>query len=212
MITTLESWLQQATRHLAKDSAGQVRKEIQEHFESACAAAVDRGSTIAEAETFALNALGHARTANRQYKRVLLTSAEAKLLRDGNWEAAAICSRPWMKWLATAAPVVGVMAAMVFFLNGRVAVSRDVLIASLGMSPLLAALLLPINTISRGRVFRFFKWIAIIGALLLLFGPAAFKWSWLLISCLWPLVWTEWRRTSIRRKLPILTWPKHLYL
>jgi hypothetical protein len=131
------------------------------------------------------------------------------MVREGNWEAQVVCSSPWLKWMLLALPVA---AATAVFFSGQVAAARDVLIAGLGMSPLFAALFLPIYTPSRGRVFRRVKWIAMTGALLLLFGPEALKWSWLLISCLWPLAWTEWTRASIRRKLPIAAWPKHLYI
>jgi hypothetical protein len=218
-MTTLDSWLGQATRRLAKDSAAQVRREIQEHYESARDAAIIGGATTDEAERLAVNALGDAKTANRQYRHVLLTCAEARMLREGNWEARAVCSRPWLKWLVLAVPVAAVAMAAVLFVIGQAAVAGAVLIAVIAnliiviaMSPPLAALLLPIYTPSRGRIFRCVRWAAVTGALVLLFGPEALKWSWLLISCLWPLAWTEWMRASIRRKLPVAAWPKHLYL
>ena len=50
------------------------------------------------------------------------------------------------------------------------------------------------------------------GAFALVFPPFALKWSWLIASCLWPVVWIEWTRISIRRKLPVSQWPKQLYL
>ena len=75
-----------------------------------------------------------------------------------------------------------------------------------------AALVLPIYTPARARVFRRVKWIVIAGALALVYGQEAYNWSWLVISCLGPIAWTEWTRASIRRKLPIAAWPKHLYL
>ena len=112
-------------------------------------------------------------------------------------------------WLVLAVPVV---TATALFLTGRVAFARDVLIGGIGMSPLLAAPFLPIYTPSRGRIFRRVKWMAMTGALALVFGPLALKLSWLLISCLCPLALNEWKRASIRRKLPVAAWPKHLYL
>jgi hypothetical protein len=204
--------LKQATRHLAKDSASQVRTEIQEHYEQARDAALIGGATADEAERVAPSALGDAKTANRQYRRVLLTSAEARMLRDGDWEANAYCSRPLLKLVMAAVPLAALAAAAALFFTGRAAVARDVFIVGIGMSPLLAAPLLPIYTASRGRLYRRVKWVAMTGTLLLVFGPDAFKWSWLLISCLGPLAWTEWTRASIRRKLPTAAWPKHLYL
>jgi hypothetical protein len=211
-MTGLDIWLRLATRHLAKDSADQVRSEILEHYESAREAAITDRASSDEADRLALNALGDARTANCQYRNVLITSAEARMLREGNWEANAICSRPWLKWLIVAVPVAAVIAATALFFTGHAAVARDVLISGLGMSPLLAAPLLPIYTASRGRVYRVVKWVAMTGALVLVFGPETFKWSWLLISCMWPIASTEWTRASIRRKLPMAAWPKHLYL
>jgi len=200
-MTGLNSWLEQATRHLSKDSAAQVRSEIWEHYESAREAGVE--------ETAALNALGDPKTANRRYRKVLLTSAEAKLMRDLNWETQAVCSRPWLKWVGLALPLA---AASALFFMGRGEAARDVLIAGFGMSPLLAAPLLPIYTPARGRIFRVVKWTALAIAFVLVLGPLTLKWSWLLFSCMWPMGWTEWTRASIRRKLPAAAWPKHLYL
>ena len=89
-MTALELWLQQATRCLSRDSAAQVRAEIHEHYQSALENAT--GSNAEEADHQAVTALGDARTANRQYRRVLLTSAEEKVLRESQWQARAICS------------------------------------------------------------------------------------------------------------------------
>jgi hypothetical protein len=212
MTTELETWLKQATRHLSRDSAGQVRTEIQEHYESALEAAMSGGSTSDEANRLAVTALGNAKAANRQYRNVLLTSAEARLLREGNWEARAICSRPWLKWLLLAMPVAALIAAAALFLAGAIDVARVLLVGGIGMGLLFTVPFLPIYTPSRGRVFRFVKWFVLIGMLGLAFGPDALKWSWLLISCLWLVARIEWTRVSIRRKLPVAEWPKQLYL
>jgi hypothetical protein len=211
-MTGLDSWLKQATRHLSKDSAVQVRTEIEEHYESAREAAISGGATIDGAHRLALTALGNAKTANCQYRHVLLTSAEARMLRDGEWEARVVCSRSWLKWLLVAAPVAAVLAAAVLFLTGAFALARVALVGGIGLSPLFAAPLLPVYTPSRSRVYRRAKWVALIGTLALAFGPDALKWSWLMISCLWPIAWIEWTRASIRRKLPVAKWPKQLYL
>lgn len=207
----LNDWLQRATRHLAKESAAQVRAEIREHYESAREAAIAGGASSEDAEREALSALGDARMANCQYRRVLLTSGEARILRESNWEARAVCSRPWLKGLILAMPLAIAGAAAVLLITDHAPIARDVLISGMGVSPLVAALLLRINTPSRGRVFRYAKWVVMIGAVVLLLGPSALIWSWLL-ACLWPMVWTEWIRASIRRKLPVKAWPRHLYL
>ena len=170
------------------------------------------GATADEADRLAVTALGDAKTANCQYRNVLLTSAEARMLREGNWEARAVCSRPWLKWLLLAMPVAALLAAAALFLTGAIAVARVLLVGGIGMGLLFAAPFLPVYTPSRGRVFRRVKWVVLIGTLVLAFGPDALKSSWLLISCLWPLAWIEWTRVSIRRKLPVAEWPKQLYL
>ncbi len=208
----LDGWLGVAAQGLAADSAAQVRREIGEHYESAREVAVASGRSAEEADRVALRALGDAKTANRQYRKVLLTSGEARLLRQGKLEAQAVCSRPWLRWLLVAIPVVLVEAAAVLFFRGRVEVARDMLFAGIGMSPLFTAMLLPINTPLRGRVYRYGKWIVMTAAIVVLFGPDVSKWSWLLLCCFWPIAFTDWTRASIRRKLPVSDWPRHLYL
>jgi hypothetical protein len=211
-MTALESWLTQATRHLAKDSIAQVRTEIQEHYESAREAALSNGATADEADGLAVAGLGDSKTANCQYRNVLLTSSEATMLREGNWEAHAVCSRPWLRWLLLAMPVAALFAATTLFLTGATALARTLLIGGIGIGFLFATPFLPVYTPSRGRIFRCVKWVVLLAILLLAFGPDTLKWSWLLFSCLWPMFWIERTRVSIRRKLPIAEWPKQLYL
>lgn len=211
-MTALDGWLKQATRQLAKDSATKVRAEILQHYDAAKDNAVTRGATAEEADRLAVAALGDAKTVNCQYRQVMLTSAEAKLLGDGNWEAKAVCSRPWLKHLMPAIPVACLLAGAALFLSGNPSIARILLAAAVGTGLIFAAPILPIYTPSRARIFRRVKWVALIGALALALGPDALKSSWLLSTCLWPLVWIEWTRVSIRRKLRVADWPKQLYL
>jgi Mn2+/Fe2+ NRAMP family transporter len=207
MNTELQTWLRQATRSLSRDSAAQVRTEIQDHYESARDAAMSGGSSEEEAKRVALAALGNAQAANCQYRSVLLTSAEARMLREGNWEARAVCSRPWLKRSLLAIPVILLCASATLFLTGALDTARVLLTGAIVMSLLLVPPFLPLYTPSRARVLRAVKWAALVGIMGL-----AFQWSWLLIACLWPLAWVEWKRISIRRKLPVADWPKQLYL
>lgn len=200
----LENWLRQATRHLSASSAAQVRTEIHEHCKSA--------SEAGQSERLAVEALGDAKTANFQHRRVLLTSAETRMLREGNWEARAVCARPWLKRLLLAVPAVALAAALALLLTGSTQLARVLLVAATGTGLMFAAPFLPVYTRSRSRVFRCVKWIVLIGTIVLALGPDALKWSWLFASCLWPVVWIELTRDSIRRKLPIAHWPRHLYL
>jgi hypothetical protein len=211
-MTGLDSWLKLATRCLSADSVARVRTEIQEHYESAREAAMNGGASDSDADRVALAALGDAKVANRQYRSVLLTSAEAKMLQNGNREARAICSRPWLRWLLLAVCTGAFAGAAACFLTGGKTVVWALLVVGMGTGFLLAALVLPVYTPARARVFRGVKWVALTGALAMAFGPEALKLSWLLVSCLWPMVWIERTRASIRRKLPVGEWPKHLYL
>ncbi|MGB9074766.1 MAG: hypothetical protein WCC22_19170 [Terriglobales bacterium] len=211
-MTGLDNWLRQATRHLSKDSADKVRAEILEHYESAWEEAVSGGATADEADRLVVAALGDAKTANCQYRRVLLTAAEARMLRKGEWEAQAICSRPWVKWLLLAMPVAALLGTAAFLFTGAVAVARVLLLAGIALGFLFGVPFLPVYTPSRARVFRALKWAVLVGGLGLAFWPDVLKWSWLLFSCLWPAFWIDSTRESIRRKLPVAEWPKHLYL
>ena len=210
--TGLDSWLQQATRCLAKDSTAQVQSEIREHYELARESAMNGGASADEADRLAVAALGDATTANRQYRNVLLTSGEARMLRQGNWEAQAICSRSWIKWVLLIAAAAAVFSGNEFLLRGSIMLAWKLFAGGIVIGLLFAAPFLPVYTRLGGRVFRGVRWVAMLTMLGLAFGPDAPKWSWLLISCLWMVARPEWTRASIRRKLPVAEWPRHLYL
>jgi hypothetical protein len=211
-MTELDSWLKQATRRLSPDSIAQVRTEIQEHYESARESAMSGGASADEADRLAVTALGDAKVANRQYRSVLLTSPEARMLREGNREARAVCSRPWLRLMLPAISGVALLGALALFLAGASTLAWALILVGMGIGLLFAAPFLPVYTPRRARVFRAVKWVVLPGTLWLAFGPDSLKWSWLLISCLWPMAWIERTRASIRRKLPVAEWPRHLYL
>ncbi|QNI32912.1 hypothetical protein H7849_02655 [Alloacidobacterium dinghuense] len=210
-MTALENWLQQATRRLSKESAAQVCVEIREHYESAREAAMARGATAEQAEVSAMTALGDAKSANCEYRRVLLTREEARVLREGNWEGRVVCSSPLLKYLLFVVPPLALVATGVLFLSGSHGMARVALAFALITGTLFAARFMPIYTPARGRVFRCVKWAVFAGALGLILGADTLKLSWLLIPSLFPVVWVEWQRVSIRRKLPVARWPKQLY-
>ena len=137
MTNTLENWLQEATRKLSRDSSARVRAEIQDHFQSARQAALASGASDEDADRRALAALGDAKAANLQYRRVLLTSSEARLLRQGDCEVRAIVSRPVLKWMLMAVPVVALVAAAVFARAGSVDLARVLLAGGVGLSVVL---------------------------------------------------------------------------
>jgi len=210
--TRLEGWLMQTTRALAREAATQVRAEIGEHYEAAYESAVTGGASADEADRQAVAALGDPTTANCQYRKVMLTSAEAGLLREGNWEARVVCSYRWVKWAMLALPLVALATGTAMLVRGDLSAARILLAGGIATTFLLGAPFLPVYTPGRGRAYRTAKWVIVIGGLVLAFGPHALTWSWLLISSLWPFFWSEYTRESIRRKLPVQRWPKHLYL
>ena len=212
MPDSLDRWLKQATRCLSSDSAARVVTEIREHYEFTLEAAMAGGATGEQAAEQALTALGDARTANRQYRKVLLTTSEARLLREGNCEARAICARPRLKLLILYLPAIALLTAIALFLAGSVEAARVLLMGGIAMGLLFITPFLPVYTPARSRIFRCVKWMVLPGMPLLALGSGAFGSLWLLIVSLWPLVWVEWTRISIRRKLPVGQWPKHLYL
>src|SRR5579871_6200314 len=151
----LNSWLNEATRHLSADSAAQVRTEIREHYDAAREAAAAAGLNADQADFRAVEALGDPKAANRQYRRVLLTKAEAKMLANSNGEARAFCARPWIKYVPLAAAG-GLLVA------GAVMASWALVAGALALAVCLGGPLLPVFTVSRSRVFRVFRWVALI--------------------------------------------------
>jgi hypothetical protein len=209
MSTALESWLKRATCGLSAASTAQVRREIQEHYESACEEAFSDGAGAEEADRAAVASLGDARTANRQYRKVLLTASEARLLRETRWEARAVCSR--LRWLFLI-PAAVLCAGIWFFVAGQTTLGLTLLVGATGLGFLFASPFLPIYTRARGRVVRVARWAWVAAILVLAVWPDIRNLSWLLATCAWPLAWVEWKFFSLRRKLPVTEWPKQLYL
>jgi hypothetical protein len=210
-MSELERWLQRATRQLSRQSIAKVRGEINEHYEEARGLAITQGASPDEAARRALAALGDANEVNCQYRRVMLTSAEASMLNSGSREAKAFCSRAWLKWPLLGTSVLTLITASVALLTGESETARVAFAVTLAPGLLLAAITLPINTAMRGRAFRAAKWAVMLTAMALLMGPMEVKHFWLYTTCLWPILWIEITRASIRRKLPLSQWPRQLY-
>lgn len=211
-MTELENWLTRASKCLSQDSRARVRAEILDHYEASRDEAIGGGATLQEAEAIALRALGEAAEANRLYRQSLLTSSEAKLLRNGNWEARAVCSRPSLRWILLAVPVAAFLAGAIAWLRGATHLAAELLPIGLCLSVLLHGPFLPIYTPLRSRIYRGFKWAALSVLFLVAMWPLGWSESWLFFGCLWVVCWIEWRRFSIRRKLPIGQWPRQLHL
>jgi uncharacterized membrane protein len=211
-MATLDSWLNQAVRRLSKDSAETVRREIQEHYEAALEAALAGGNDSQQAERMAVQALGDPCVANRQYRRVLLTSSEAKVLRQSNAESQMFCSNGWTKWVLLSAPGALLLISAIALAMHMPSLARGILALVIMMALFFIAPFLPIYTATRGRIFRAIKWSLMIGIVALVWGPDSRNWIWLMSCCFYPVLYTEWKRVMIRRKLPISQWPKQLYL
>lgn len=203
MSELLERWMDRASKGLSLDSRRQVWAEIRAHYESACEEALAAGAGEQEADRAAVESLGDAAAANRAYRKVLLTSADAALLRETGCSILS-GSRGW-PWLL---PALIVIAAIRFFATGDAYFGWTLLTGASGMALLLSAFWLPVFTLKRGRIFRMFRWLWLAAILALTMKGS---W-WMLISCAWPLLWVEWRLSSLRRKLPVSQWPKQLYL
>jgi len=104
------------------------------------------------------------------------------------------------------------VGSVALFAKGHDDVARMLLAFGILLSLFFGAPFLAVYTKARGRAFRVVKWAAMAALLMVAFGPNTREWWWLMITCAWPLVWTEITRVSIRRKLPVEQWPRALYL
>src|SRR5262249_53008159 len=116
-----------------------------------------------------------------------LTSAEARLLREGNWESRAVCSHRLVKLLVRWMPAIALLAALALFFAGRIEQARVLLLGAFAMAFLFIVPFLPVYTSSRSRILRYVKWVVLAGLPVLAFWPDVLKFSWLLIACLWPV-------------------------
>ncbi len=224
-MNALETWLVRATRQLSADSAAQVRAEIAQHYESSREDAIAAGATADEAARKALAALGDARDANCQYRHVLITRNEARLLRSSGREAQFFCATPFRKGLLVAVPVLAAVCAAASYTfatvtqafavhatSTAVLVARVSLVAAILTTLFFAVPLLPIYTPWRARIYRAAKWLAIATVVMIIFDGDRLYSTWLFLSCFWVIAYTEATRMSLRRKIPAANWPKHLYL
>jgi hypothetical protein len=224
-MTALDTWLARATRQLSADSAAQVRAEIAQHYESSREDAIASGATSDDADRKALAALGDAKAANCQYRRVLLTRTEARLLHSSGREAQFFCATPFRKFLLVAVPVAAAICAAAAYATATLTapfashanataafVARGSIVAAILTAIFFAVPLLPIYTPTRARIYRAAKWLAIATVLMILFDGDRLISTWLFLSCFWVIAYTEATRISIRRKIPAANWPRHLYL
>ena len=200
---TLEQWLEVATEGLCDAAAARVRAEIGEHYLSALESANSAGVDQRDAERRALNALGEAKVANRQYRRVLLTESEARTL-----------SRLTSRW----PPVVGILLLAPFAIYAIFTRTSELnfLFAFCVVEVALRAI--PVSSIRAGWVVRVFRW----------GNVTAFQTMWfvkmmdlgkvppltylMILFMIHSLVQTEYTRFVLRRKVPAEQWPRMLWI
>ena len=166
----------------------------------------------AAAADVGIAALGDPESANFDYSCSLLTAREARVLRRGVREWKFISSHPCFRWLLLSTAAVACVGAMKLFVVGWNLPGRLMLAFGIGAGIPLLISILPVYTPSRGPIFRIVKWVAQILALLLAFGPGGLAIYWLVALCVCRLIWSEYIRRSIRHKLPVIQWPRHLYV
>lgn len=200
---TLEQWLDVATRTLSAESAARARAEIQEHYNAARESGASHDHAVAS--------LGSPDAAHRQYRKVLLTASEDKILRAGSGEARFICRNAELRWGFRALPFFLVSGAVFAYNLGWDSLAGSALAFAVAFTVLFTVPMLPVYTPRRAQVYRSVKWLALMIALCVTLIPRA-NLVWMLPALVWPMAWTEWSRQQIRNKLPVERWPKHLYL
>lgn len=153
---TLDAWLMTATRGLAGVSATQVRTEIAEHYRSAFDEAAASGATDEAADRTAVEALGDPKMANRQYREVLLTKSEARILSQTKWECATLGRH--LRWLLMI-PAALLFVGIEMILAGKGWGGTIVLLASFGLALMIGAPLMNIRTPEKARVVRVIRWV-----------------------------------------------------
>jgi hypothetical protein len=199
---TLEQWLDVATHGLCDSAAARVRAEIGEHYLSAIESASREGVDPLDAERRALSALGEAKSANRQYRRVLVTESEARTL-----------SQLTSRW-----PPVG--AILVLGTTAIYAVSvrtseLNYLFVCFAIQTVLRAI--PISSIRAGWIVRILRWgndtlfytFWFVTAMAFMKSPV--QAAGIIVMAL-GAVHREYKFFVLRRKVPVEQWPRMLWI
>jgi hypothetical protein len=213
-IDSINDWIGVAARGLAKDAWVRVREEIYGHYESAREESLQQGASEQRASAAALSSLGNARAANKQYKKIHLTEWENKLIRQDECATMALHRRPYLLIV----PLVLMCAAVAAFTINPGPATSLLLAGAAGLCFVFGApCLLPINTRLRGTIYRTIRVTWLVAFMWFAYGIDGRSESWAMffsmgLPTLWILGWLEWSRASARRKLPVVEWPRSLYL
>lgn len=213
-IDSIEAWLDVATSGLAKESEARVRDEIQAHFDSSHEEALANGAADEQANTAALAALGDAKKARRAYKRTYVTAWEQRLVREDQWVAGVLCRRGYLLGI----PLSFLCSGTILITHSPSFPSFALLLIGIGASFIFGVpMCMPINTKMRGRIYRSIRWTWFVVAICFAYVPSlrenfSAEFAATGVFLVWSVVWVEWSRASMRRKLPIADWPRGLYL
>jgi len=207
---TLEQWLSVATRGLCAAAVERVRAEIGDHYQSALESARAASVDAVEAERRAVAALGDAKTANRQYRRVLLTKGEDILLRG-------MMSSPMpLEGFSKRRMLFGQTLATILMLQA-VAIILTATIKFGGFGYVAAAFILQgvifrtihVRSIRAGWMIRVVRW-GVLGAGATMALLSGLNPGLALVQLL-VVAHFEYKRFVLRGKLPVGQWPKRLY-
>jgi hypothetical protein len=199
---TLEQWLSVATRGLCDAAAARVRAEIGEHYASALESAGTADVDPLDVERRAVTALGDAKTANRQYRRVLLTEGEDVLLRG-----LSPLSQFWDMVTAGSLVMVGALIWV------RTSEFRY-LPATVIVEVMLRAI--PVGSIRAGSIVRSARWgvltIGLTMTVVSYLGPGIapiFHVTGVVLVAV-AAGYAEYKFFVLRRKVPVEQWPRRL--
>jgi len=211
IMTDLQIWLKCVTRGLSREAADQVRREIEDHYQSARDAALAQGAAPEQADQQALAALGDAETVNIRYRSVLLTKEEAKMLRGVKRDGEFFSCRPDLIRAFRLGPWMLLCVAGGAYAMNAANLARILLGATLGLGMIFTVPTFSIYTAARSRVYRYAKWPVVLMALWLA-SDRSLNWIGITLIGLLVFGWTEWVCASLRKKLPVEQWPLMLYL
>ena len=199
---TLEQWLSEATHGLCAASVERVRAEINEHYTSAIESEGAVDDDPVRVERRAVAALGDAKTANRQYRRVLLTESDNVWLRR-----VTSTSYKWRLGIFMSLSAVALVAIPETTL-GFIRYLYIIIIAD-GLLQVV-----PVRSTIAGRIVRTVRWglyavcltIASVHALAegVMFVPAIAMW-------VVTIAHAEYKLFVLRRKVPVAHWPRRLW-
>jgi hypothetical protein len=211
----LEEWLRVATRGLCADAVTRVRAEIADPDQSALESAAAAGVDAEEAERRAVAELGDARTAGRQYRRVLLTTWQdlhfrGMLSPPTQFAGLSMKHVRAGKLLATILlleAMAGVLGISLLQQSATYLMTVAAMAAAVWLQEMIFRTV-RVRSIRAGVFVRLLRWGALAAAAL--FGVFSGQ-PIVCIGFLLGFASVEYTRFVLRRKVPVQQWPARLY-